>query len=166
MEYTQIKNINKWKQSLKLMLELYANGALEILLGKVDTLQKNYLNLEEKQELFKYFIHILRPMYDENYKIIYNGTYVFLELFKDGFYLKRKSDLTPKECQELIFLLNNINKYKMIKQNYSTEDMQRFFNYKEQVQKSANLVGLYSKFNEHIYFPNEKRKHLILTNQL
>ena len=153
----------EWKQSLELMTEIYADGALNILLGKVETLTKHHLRIEDKQELFKHFIHILHPMFNKNHEVLDNGTYVFLKLFRKDFFLKRKSDLTAEQCYTFLFLLDNITKYKMIQHNYTNEDIAKFIDYREQVQKSANLVGIYTEFEEH-NFKNEKRKHLLPKN--
>jgi len=60
-------------------------------------------------------------------------------MFKHHFYLNRCFDITPTIAKELLLLLDNITKYKMLKFGYTDEDIEKLFSFKEQVKKYLYL---------------------------
>jgi hypothetical protein len=158
---TNDKNIDEWKKSLELMTEVYTDGALNILKGETNTLESKHLNIEQKQELFKHFMDIIFENHNKNHQILNNGVEVFLKLFRENFFMKRKTDLTPDECYTLLVVLDNVTKYKMMQLNYSPSEVENFYNYKEQILRGAKLRGLYNYFDENPLVYGEKRKHFL-----
>ena len=156
-----MKKVEEYKESLMLMLELYPESSLRILKGEVDTLDKYNLTLYQKQQLFIYLIKNVESLFrkNQNQDIIENSVCVFLELYKNNnFYLNRMSDLKTSEAKHFLFILDNITEYKLIKKEFTENQIKHFFDYWLQVQKSANLVGLYEELDPTNQSGKKRRK--------
>jgi hypothetical protein len=141
--------MKQYEKSLLTSVEMFPLGAIEILQGRVDTLSINYLDFGQKRHLFYYFIRNIKQLYNDandKQKIIDNVVYIFIRMFKEHFYLKRTSDITPLDSINLLFILNNISKYKLIQNNYTDIEIHNFINYREKIMKISKLYGLYDDY--------------------
>ena len=114
-----------YKQNINTLLPLTPLPIMNILNGKVDFLEKNYLKMEERIDLFKYFLmkyYITR----KNEKTLENGKQILLNsLFNQRLYIYRKNDLNIRLLQIIVTLLKKVNENDMKKYcpNHSINDL-------------------------------------------
>jgi len=104
-----------YKQSINILLPLSPSSVINILNGEVDFLEKNHLKMEDRIDLFKYFLmkfYITR----KNNKTLENGKEILLNsLFNQRLYIYRKNDINLRLLQIIVSLLDKVSEEDMKK---------------------------------------------------
>ena len=136
----------KFENYIRTLLSCSVDGVVNILMGNTSFVEKNKLTISQKQKLFLSFIDIANEQYNEteDVKIITNAKMIFLILYKDGMFNKRRDDLDDKTCVLLNNILEQIDEIDIENAGYNDDESVPVYAYIHNIQKRLTYPGMFS----------------------